>query len=216
LATITRVVTLYPKSISDRNDMGEFPLHTAARLSLALDVIRALYNRSPNTISARDFYGNTPFHSAVSTSPSSNTIQFLMGKYKAAVRIPNFDGSLLLHLLCAASPNYLGDIRMVAEMNLDALKRPDRYGRLPLHRYCERPNSSPVLLYLVNENPATCSVRDNEGNLPIHICAKNKSCSHLAIQHLVNKNKQALTIRNDDGYLPAHLYLMATTHLHLD
>ena len=207
LVTITRVVVLYPDSIHERNHLGELPLHAACRLGLPLCIIKALHKRFPSAISTRDDSGNMPLHLAC-TKPSIQPLLFLLSKYKSAVRIPNFHGSLPLHLICSASSVFLGDVRLIAERNLDALKRPDCNGCLPLHRYCARSNASPVLLYLVNENPSSCCVKDNKGNLPLHIVARNRSCYELAVQNLVKKNRQALTTRNSDGFLPLHLYFM--------
>ncbi|KAJ1461219.1 hypothetical protein M885DRAFT_611947, partial [Pelagophyceae sp. CCMP2097] len=103
------------------------PLHAAAALNLAPEVVTVLIDANRDAATTPDACGLFPLALALQNNASDEVVMLLFDAARAAV---GADGRTALHLVVAASRNIVV-IRRVLEANRDAAKTPDAGGKVP-------------------------------------------------------------------------------------
>jgi hypothetical protein len=76
-------------------------------------------------------------------------------------------------------------------------------GRAPLHNVVDREKNQLCVARMLLNSHANQSIKNNCGDLPLHLACGNK-CQHDLIQVLVDNCSGLLAIAGRDGWLPFH------------
>ena len=201
------------------------------------DIVRYLVEQSPTCLMHRDASQNTPLHCAIlqpqqHTQPrASNDIDgdkdkatadlvlYLARAEPRSLDSVNQDHRTPLHLVLEQERKLpLGAIQCLIDLCPEALRIPDKLGKLPLHLACE--SSSPassatdLLIWklLLERYPESITVQDSHSRLPLHLAVKANSSSLAAanihpfthIQYLIQAFPSATAHSDGFGECPLH------------
>ena len=209
-----------------QNKQGRLALHIACQKSSNLIELLNLDN-----VSIEDEDGNTPLHLACLEENNIDTIEKLLQQLPSCKFRVNKEGHSPLHLICSGSLDSaqkllfvktllkhdptLADSKAVhiacTDQNIDLLKvlvnfsninGIDIAGKTPLQVASEQKNYS-MICWLVHHG-ADCSidVKDDNGNLPLHLCISTSRRSLGAVMALGN---DLISAPNKDGNTPVHI-----------
>ena len=173
---LNNLLQRYPAAVSHKDDTGAIPLHYIARNSQCpFENLKLLGDTYPEGLRQQDNSGDLPLHCAIPHGHSkarqkSVSIGRMMGRSFQAVKD-----------LLDSYPN--GS----TQKNND--------GFLPVHLAVQQ-GCMDVLKLLVEYNQVGLEVRDNAGNLPLHIAVAPKAIyKPNIITFLVDKHKESLDYR---------------------
>jgi ankyrin repeat protein len=168
-----------------KNTFGETPLHLAAT-SDRLAVVKALVSGGASML-AVDNHGQTPVQRAVTTRRSEVAKYLLQHAYATTRRLPLHQ--LLKDITWIDIPNSIDvpPIRYAFERNV-----------LDVDDVVE------ILEYLVGQNPALLSSRNQNGALPLHVACR-RGAAFPTVQSLVNMYKASVKSLTSEGDLPLFL-----------
>lgn len=120
-----------------------------------------------------------------------------------------------IHQYFATKPTSLQELETVHNLIRNsqtaehAMMHQDFRGMTPLHYACSSHSNVAILRELIKINPSASSIKDNNGNLPLHhyigCFVKEGSASAESIQILHRSNPQAVSTRNHEGDIPLHV-----------
>ena len=144
---IKHVLQQHPRALHSVNTTGHTPLHIAAMNGAHVDVLRVLYEQNPQ-INVPDNNGNYPIH--------------VYGHINEYSRFEDAD----------SNP---GSLSFLALLDTEILLKKNTKGNLPIHEFMAlfaAPGSKLLreIYAIVDVCPETLLVRNNLGELPIHIC----------------------------------------------
>jgi len=120
-----------------------------------------------------------PLHITCSANASPEIISLLLGVFSDAAQFQDAGCRLPLHWACHVNRTSELAITTLLHSFPDAAQLTGaKYGYLPLHVVCKRGASEAVIANLIAAFPEGSRVRDNMGNLPIHITCNS---SHFAV-----------------------------------
>ena len=93
----------------------------------------------------------------------------------------------ILHYVCMFQPP-LSTVKILAQIDEEALSVPDTNGWCPLHVACQYFASSEVIQYLVNKYPASLKLVDNDSRTALHLVMDNPIVNPKVVKILVTKN----------------------------
>jgi ankyrin repeat protein len=136
-------------------------------------------------------------------------LEAFLAKPEAAqyIGIKDSDGLYPLHV--AAQQNLPDIVRLLIDKGADVNKKGGKAGLTALHVACSTSSESVAVLL---EHKAKSSVADKEGNLPIHIAAKNDQPKSIA---LLLESGASIDAQNTDGNTPLHVAIQAKAFLAL-
>jgi ankyrin repeat protein len=173
-------------NIEATTNRGNTPLHCASWHWRQLPVVKAMLINGADILAANN-EGELPIHCAVNLQ-NSEAAKYLLQHFYATIR------RLPLHEL-------LKDLTWIGDPENNAAP-PLRYA---LHRnVLGIKDVVEILEYLVGQNPALLSCRDQDGSLPLHV-AWHRGASFTIIQFLVDLNKASVKSMTSDGDLPLFL-----------
>jgi len=163
-------------------DQGNFsPIHILMnnkRIGDMFDVVKYLAESKPSSLLVKDEYGQTPLHFACSNGYiTARTVQILLQNCPESIHQRNDFGCLPIHSLCQCG-FHSEERKMDDEVAIDILK------------------------LLLEANPGSVSETGDEGNLPLHLAAYNKSLAFCKI--LVDAYPESGRRTSGDGSLPFH------------
>ncbi|RYH30770.1 ankyrin repeat domain-containing protein [archaeon] len=176
----------------------------------ASEVMRVI-QQSPDACQFVDSQGNLPLHIAASYVASLEIVQSLLRYYPEAIKTHNRQGQLPLHR-AAAMNNAINVVTFLIKANSEALEMADSEGNLPVH-YAAAFNNVFILKLCLKRSKYlyTTAVNNNDGFLPIHMCAlHNSTCDKARL--LIKYNPYALHMRSKYNDLPVHLAVMYNVH----
>jgi ankyrin repeat protein len=172
--------------IEAKNMFGNTPLHCASRED-HLPVAKALLSGGANIL-ATDNQGRLPMYLAVASGHSAIAKYLLQHFYATTHRLP-------LHEL-------LQDLTWIGNPNIDDSAPPLRAA---LHRnVLSTDDVVEIIEYLVGQNPALLSSRDQDGSLPLHLACR-RGASFTIVQSLVDLYKASVKSLTPQGDLPLFL-----------
>jgi ankyrin repeat protein len=204
--------------IEAKDGVGDAPLHWACAHG-HVAVVNELMSRGAN-IEAKDSDGNTPLHLAslcdhlpVVKALLSGGANILAANYKGRRPIPwaasyrkTIVAKYLLQHLYATTRHLplhelLEDIKWIGDPNSVGLP-PLRFA---LHRnVLSTDDVVEIIEFLVDQNPALLSSRDQDGSLPLHVACR-RGISFPIVQSLVNHYKASVKTVTSEGDLPLFL-----------
>jgi len=115
-----------------------------------------------------------PLHITCSANASPEIISLLLGVFSDAAQFQDAGCRLPLHWACHVNRTSELAITTLLHSFPDAAQLTGaKYGYLPLHVVCKRGASEAVIANLIAAFPEGSRVRDNMGNLPIHIACNS-------------------------------------------
>lgn len=136
-------------------------------------------------------------------------LEALLAKKEAAEYISVKDNDGLYPLHVAAQHNLPDIVRLLIDNGADVNKKGGKAGLTALHVACSTSSESVAALL---EHKAKASVADKEGNLPIHVAAKNDQPKSLA---LLLDAGASIDAQNAEGNTPLHVAIQAKAFLTL-
>jgi ankyrin repeat protein len=90
------------------------------------------------------------------------------------------------------------------ECQAPEIVQPDSKGQLPIHRVFRSSEVSlGAIKLIVASNPASLTVPDTNGYLPLHFACENGHFD--AVKYLIEVNEELLKVKTSEGYFPLHL-----------
>jgi ankyrin repeat protein len=173
-------------NIEAKNDDGDTPLHCAAYRD-HLPVIKALLRWGANILAANN-NGRLPLHLAVSWQNSAVAKYLLQMSYATTRRLP-------LHEL-------VEDLTWIGDPIIDDSAPPLRTA---LHKdVLGMDDIVEILEYLVSQNHAWISSRDEDGSLPLHLACR-RGAAFSIVQSLLDLYKASVKSVTPGGDLPLFL-----------
>jgi ankyrin repeat protein len=168
-----------------KTDQGDTPLHWACWKG-HLAIAKALLSGGANILAANN-QGQLPIHKAVSRR-KSEVAKYLLREFYARTRpLPLHD--LLKDFTWIVSPNSSDVPPLRAALDENVLSTDD---------------VMEILEFLVGQNPALLSSRDQDGSLPLHVACR-RGASFTVVQFLVNSYKASVKSVTCRGELPLFL-----------
>jgi len=210
---ITYIYVNLPSAISIKDDYGNLPLHLIIREcnSHTHNFIKSTVEWFRQATLLRNNDGDLPIH-LVCRHAQQHEQPFLIARtilkwWPDSVAESNHEGMLPLHIICQ---NYesLPMLSLVHQCYTDAaIVRAGSHGKTPLHFALECPPQQQLAVTdaLLQENTACVRIRDNNGNLPIHISLQSGLVNLRVVELLIGAWPKSLVVRNKMGLLPLHL-----------
>ena len=180
-------------------------------LSLALKVLRILYDAYPEVIENNDVTSNIGrFCQEIQTFINEQRTYAQQAKDPLVMSTPDEDGRLPLHKVLQSNNPTLGSIKLLVKGNLNALQSPDNDGALPLHLVCQRDESATnisIVKHLLGVDTTALPVGDKQGNTALHYACRD--AKHKMIAPLTEKYG-AVSKRSARKELPLQLLLEST------
>lgn len=149
-------------------------------------------------------------HDDISNREHEEVCHFFITKQREAARqILKDDGWNPLH----EAPMYKDIVRYMVRRNPQFLRCADRTGSLPLHYHVSYDGSHAITGILVaNLYPDATRVKNNDGQLPIHIACKGDQPTDV-LGRLISFYPEGLVEQDNDGRCPLH-YAIAAKERH--
>jgi ankyrin repeat protein len=164
---------------------GDTPLHDASRIE-HVAIVKALRNGGANLLAVNN-QGLLPIHIAVNQGRSIVSKYLLQHFYEATRRLP-------LHKLLEDF-TWNGDPKITSPPPLQTALRQNVLGTDDVLE---------ILEYLVDQNPAMLSSRDQGGSLPLHTACR-RGASFAIVESLVNLDQASVKSMTPQGDLPLFL-----------
>jgi ankyrin repeat protein len=217
-----------------RDNEGQLPLHAAIaraeeRETRAIEIVRLMIQHGPAARELRDNRGRLPLHVAVAKDvPVEPIVKDLVDLYPEALQVAAVAGSLPVHVALSTSACPPVDlIRLLVGPWPGSLQVAEGCGLYPLHLVLYKHNVNmaeygignwnrlgdrvhrtlwPVVQYLVQLCPATTSLPDPSGRLPLHAAAAlGDAAGPELLDLLVRASPPDACLHLDrDGRVPLH------------
>jgi len=209
-SVVSNIVRLYPQAASVQDENGYQPLHHAVQNAYEWDDSIELIHTSHRLAVQTRANGSLPLHlAAASKKAGDSVIQHLLGLYPLALDMLDAQGCLAMHLGCYAGKEWDQGISFLFEARPESLRQPvaEKKGWLPLHFACASDeNSSKLICELVEHHPEAACVKDDDGNLPLHLaCQAGGKSWKEGLERLFHANAIATSTVDGDGLLPLHV-----------
>ena len=172
---ISDIVEAAPEVVSWVDSHGWLPLHHACANGASPEVLQILTNAYPESKTTQDNQNRTPLHfyaTRNTDNPVAMAANVELLSDTGAAELPDRGGMLPMHYACAygTSPSVL---KVLAFAYPESLTAKENKGRTPMHLAmvnAHRDASPGVLEFLLQGDGAkNVNMRDNEGNLPLHL-----------------------------------------------
>lgn len=186
-------------------------VYNALRNKIPAFEVAKVIKKSPEACRFVDSQGNLPLHIAASYVASIEIAQSLLRHYPEGIKVCNRQGQLPLHR-AAAMNHAIKVVALLMKAHSDALGIADSEGNLPVH-YAAAFNNVFILKLCLKRSKFlfTTAVNNDDGYLPIHMCAlHNSTCDKARL--LIKYNPYALHMRSKHNDLPVHLAVMYNVH----
>ena len=160
-------------------------------------VVRVLVDKRPELIEERDRTNTTVLATAASYG-QSGIVEFLLSKPMINLEAKDKDGRTALAL--AASKGHLRVVKMLVKRGADLHSRSyiDDYEDLPIH-FASLAGHSDVVEYLVQTDRGQLTVRNRDGDTPLHRAVVGGHVNTVRTLLDLGSNIEA---RNSDGWTP--------------
>ena len=169
------IVEAAPEVVSSVDSHGWLPLHHACANGASTEVLQILTSAFPDGKIVQDNQNRTPLHFYATRNADNPTAMAANAEIlsdSGAAELPDKGGMLPMHYACAygTSPIVL---KVLVNAYPDSISAKENKGRTPMHLAmvnAHRDTSPGVLNFLLeNDGVKTVSMRDHEGNLPLHL-----------------------------------------------
>jgi hypothetical protein len=169
-------------------------------LELEMEVQR--YRQQPELLAIRDESGNLPIHVECFKRCRAELISTAIELYPECLAEANAKGYLPLHLLlrCFSAPIEI--VHKMIDKFSAALAHQDKYGYLPIH-YAILYNQSEVLYKCMELYPASLSIANNNGELPLFVLLSKQSSDMDVALLMIEKYPDAVMVKTS-GCAPVH------------
>ena len=158
---------------SARNNHGWAPLHVAAALNHNPGVVeRLLDDPATPAPGVKDGKGRTPLHVAAAMNNNARVIKLLLKRPGVDPNVRTEDYSTPLHKAAARARNP-EMVRLLLKEGRAAPNVRNKAGCTPLHRAAKK-TKNPEIVRLLLENGADPRLKNERGELPVDLAAKNK------------------------------------------
>uniref|UniRef100_A0A7S4QX19 Uncharacterized protein n=1 Tax=Ditylum brightwellii TaxID=49249 RepID=A0A7S4QX19_9STRA len=210
------------------------PLHMACRRGESLDIIKMLGNAYPEAFNSIDNDGMYPLHHyCLSGKVDLPTMVYIVEKFPVALERHNHFGFLpasyairasleIVRFMIERAPATAQDtdlfhsaakdssddvLRYLLQHFPEGAKSRQMSGETILHSCvkCNHRHKRERLLFLMDLYPEAIKMKDEKGNLPLHVAAKYSYSQTNSIQLLLSRFPFGTKVQNSEGRLPLHL-----------
>jgi Ankyrin repeats (3 copies) len=172
---VNEIVETAPEAVAWMDNHGWLPLHHACANGASTDVLQILTNAYPESKTAQDNNSRTPLHfyaTRNSENPSAMAANVDILCDTGAANVKDHGGMLPIHYACAYG-THPAVLKVLADANPGSIHAREKKGRTPMHlAMVNAPrNASPGVVAFLLEygGPDVVNIRDQEGNLPLHM-----------------------------------------------
>jgi len=168
---LKELIDCYPRALEEVDNRGWLPLHHAVRHNAPLEMIQLLDWRYRKGIQVADKQGSTVLHIACRHGSNERVIDYLMNEMgEEGALVADNNGFTPVHIACKIGVPF--DIfHCLVYRDSRPLSIHDNRGELPLHKAC-RASHLHLIKEIIDLQPASVSVRNNQNELPIFILCK--------------------------------------------
>lgn len=194
----------YPQALLRGNSYGRLPLHCAVLSGAAIDVVRALVERSDEAaLSEVDAFGLTPVRIAVRTH-QLDVLRTLVAQHPMSLHQRAANGRGPIHdAVASGAPVAL--LKFLVERAPASVECRDKYGELPLHLVGSHTYLEHVRILVETFPSSVRAVAAESGRTPLH-AAIIHDAERDVVAFLADRSRDAslLGIQDMDGCLPLH------------
>jgi len=166
------LIDCYPRALEEVDNRGWLPLHHAVRNNAPLEMIQLLVEGYPEGVQVADKQGSTVLHIACRRGADKPDIRHLLIQCNSSLLSVDNNGFTPLHVACKHGATLPLALPLhLAEEFRECCVMQDKSGELPLHKAC-RGGHLQLIKEIVNWQPASVSIRNNQNELPIFILCK--------------------------------------------
>mmetsp|Transcript_8132 Transcript_8132/g.12700 ORF Transcript_8132/g.12700 Transcript_8132/m.12700 type:complete len:247 (-) Transcript_8132:75-815(-) len=142
----------YEFKSAGRGNIMRYPLFRAVALGASIDVVQHMYDIFPDAIHETGNFSTTPLHAACVYRASLEVIEFLLTQYPSASKIRNKHLNYPIHFACEYGVSTPSVIKILVEVNPQALKEKNKLGQTP-YQIIQRKDTSadPDVLRILQE-----------------------------------------------------------------
>lgn len=206
---------------------GALPLHlylkrTGGYVKYQFDVVEFLVRAFPDALARRDVYGSLPVQMVMCNQEHNiDVIKFILQESPlSSLQSVDTENRNILHLACSEVNANVELIRLLVKSCPEFTRQKDSGGNLPLSTFCQLCSEESeydeeavelkrlgILKFLIEDDPESVKVLDNDGSLPLHH-ALEYGCSSEFCRLLVQAFPGSALQRNLEGKLPIHIACM--------
>jgi len=200
---IARMIQRAPSSAQHANQLGQLPLHYAAKYS-SCETIQVVLDAYPGGIKQQDSAEGLPLHWACKRAKEEN-ILFLLSRYPNAAKEPDGRQFLPLHLVCQKSLISKNCLEAVYLAFPQAMYHRGWAQTTPFQLLCESVNEAKLeqqrdalakVQFLFEACPRAAT-QLTDGEIPFQKIADSRMCEYL-IEELLISNPDALLVIDND------------------
>ena len=218
----------YPESINVPDSEGYYLIHQCLDSGdVQLELLQFLLKHDQGAVTKPDNSGDLPLHlvSRMGFMDGNDTFEAVFNAYPEAIYSKNDDGDTPLDAVQQLldvhfdddSDDADDDIDYFIELRMSFLENqlelaqlaqqviiPDRTGKLPIHRVLQKMNPALGSIKLMTAaNPASLSVADNEGMVPLHVACQCDNDVDV-VEFLMKADRESLNVSDLKGNLALH------------
>jgi len=183
---IDQMLVAFPHAASEKDDVGKLLLHYAAEKQATDSVVQSLLTAYHDGAQVVASSGSLALHYAAQFKASDVVVDIITTANPQAAKALDVAANLPLHLAC----QYQATQGVVSRLLLayDDASRVFSAGALPLHFAAAHESSDDVVKVLLQSYPEACRIKDEQGDLPLHLAYKKQLA-------LTSYEKEALQVR---------------------
>jgi len=191
---------------------GGVPLHfyLSRTSNVDLDIVKELIDTPETLLLTDEDTKCTPIHILLhnrSVGDMFDVVKYLSELNPSSLNAKDLHDAVPLHIACKNEGITPSMIKLLLRVWPECAHQQNHYLALPLHILCmdERDEevAIDILKLLLKAHPGSVSETDDEGHLPLHFAAYNKSSAFCKV--LVDAYPELVKRLNGDGELPFHL-----------
>ena len=201
----------HPELCRIANNLGELPLHIAAKDSMDVEALQVMVEAYPEALQKPSQHGDLPLHASGKSSDASNwrgVFQLLFDQYPQAALVKDTNGDLPIQLFLrkrcffpkGETVELLDKLQALSPQCLHAM---DNNGNTILHLA----DYAVKIKWILARYPELCKIPNQDGDLPLHLLKfvywGYGDCV-TAIRKMIAAYPKALQISNKMGQLPLH------------
>ena len=183
--------------VSIEDEDGNTPLHLACLYGKNIDIIELFLQRSPLCKFKHNKEGHSPLHLACNNGDleSAHKLQVVKALLKCD---PTLADSKAVHIACNQQNIDLLEV-LVNSSNINGV---DSMNKTPLQVASEQRNYSMVCWLMYHGADHNIAIKDDNDNLPLHLCI---STSRQSLEAVLTLGNDLISMPNKDGNTPVHI-----------
>lgn len=188
-------------TVSEKNAVGDYPLHIAIQQHLSLEIIELLASIDPKILTTQNDIGDYPIQTAIKSHLDVNIITKVLTNGDVFT-MKNKASCMPIHLALNHKSSF-DFISKFIQSCPSSLNEKDGLGNYPLHIAIINKLSLHILQYLISEEPKILNEKDAYGDYPLH-CAIINKLPFESISYIITSQSNILHERDFFSNFPLH------------